>query len=504
MDEYFCPNCGAILNDQSGFNPDNPYWTCTECGMQLFGDGANSGERFPETIWYCDSCGANLSRQPGFSDYNDTWCCTECGHENHISGDKIYESEADYQAAKNSDDYSSDSSSDEDDDEYGYGEEWQYENPRRCECCDRLLNKQDGYEDDLDSFECTGCGYYNSWSRDENQNNKNDSFSNSSGNTSNKGARFPDIVWYCDSCGACLSEQSGFSDYNDFWICTECGYETRIEDDGHRPNVQVVDIETEYDDEEDEEDEEDEDVPVKKKKNADKKTKSGKKKAKSNKNKNNKSENRGCLSSIIGFYVFLIKACLWIAGVGLAVLLVGGGIYYGYNYIHGATNTIQIGISSDELLGLKNYEVTNYFKKLGFTNVTERGIADVSGNELDQAGTVTAISIGGQTSFTADTKVPFNKNIEVIYRKIKPVMPPLKYKMVKGKQYDVIREEFERAGFVNIIDDPVYDVQLGWFNSAGEVKEVSIDGNSKYLDDEEYRPDVTVVITYHASKSDKL
>ena len=27
MDEYFCPNCGAILNDQLGFDPDAGTWT---------------------------------------------------------------------------------------------------------------------------------------------------------------------------------------------------------------------------------------------------------------------------------------------------------------------------------------------------------------------------------------------------------------------------------------------------------------------------------------------
>lgn len=29
MDEYFCPNCGATLNDQPGFDPNGGTWTCT-------------------------------------------------------------------------------------------------------------------------------------------------------------------------------------------------------------------------------------------------------------------------------------------------------------------------------------------------------------------------------------------------------------------------------------------------------------------------------------------
>lgn len=35
MDEYFCPNCGATLNNQPGFDPDGGTWTCTSCGKLL-------------------------------------------------------------------------------------------------------------------------------------------------------------------------------------------------------------------------------------------------------------------------------------------------------------------------------------------------------------------------------------------------------------------------------------------------------------------------------------
>ena len=40
--------------------------------------------------------------------------------------------------------------------------------------------------------------------------------------------RFPDVDWYCDECDEYLNEQSGFSDQNDCWICTDCGYENSI------------------------------------------------------------------------------------------------------------------------------------------------------------------------------------------------------------------------------------------------------------------------------------
>lgn len=27
-EEYYCPNCDAILNDQVGFDPNNDSWRC--------------------------------------------------------------------------------------------------------------------------------------------------------------------------------------------------------------------------------------------------------------------------------------------------------------------------------------------------------------------------------------------------------------------------------------------------------------------------------------------
>ena len=32
-----------------------------------------------------------------------------------------------------------------------------------------------------------------------------------------------DCDWYCDSCGAYMNDQSGFTALTGTWICTECG-----------------------------------------------------------------------------------------------------------------------------------------------------------------------------------------------------------------------------------------------------------------------------------------
>ena len=163
MSDYYCPNCGADLGDQSGFDPYVGYWTCTECGHFLTdpGDESAEPERYEGVGWFCDECGAFLNNQIGFSDWYSTWTCTECGHVNNLSEDEIFDSEEAYQASRTED------GSDDEDDGFGYGEEWQYDNPRRCGVCDRLLNKQNGFEDLLGYFICEKCGYYNEWNTDE-------------------------------------------------------------------------------------------------------------------------------------------------------------------------------------------------------------------------------------------------------------------------------------------------------------------------------------------------
>lgn len=42
-----------------------------------------------ECEWHCDNCGALLDNQDGFDPYCGTWECENCGHENDISQDNI-------------------------------------------------------------------------------------------------------------------------------------------------------------------------------------------------------------------------------------------------------------------------------------------------------------------------------------------------------------------------------------------------------------------------------
>lgn len=85
----FCPNCGAILGAQPGFEDNNGFWVCRACGQQLYGEGVYDGNRYPGVMWYCDQCGDLLNAQDGFDDIRDSWRCRRCGYVNRIASSEI-------------------------------------------------------------------------------------------------------------------------------------------------------------------------------------------------------------------------------------------------------------------------------------------------------------------------------------------------------------------------------------------------------------------------------
>ena len=212
--EYFCPNCGAVLNDQPGFDPDRGTWMCAECGQELMDDDIYYGDTFEGIAWYCDGCGALLNRQNGFSDSYGTWTCTECGHVNGTTSADIIAAfkcprcgaALDVQSCFNK--YDDDWECTEcgahlhhaySDDEYEEVEEPKY----RCPNCGAALDSQGGFSEYQDNCQCAECGahLHHGYSGDD----------------------YIVVKHVCPSCGAALDIQFGFTEWDDDWECTECG-----------------------------------------------------------------------------------------------------------------------------------------------------------------------------------------------------------------------------------------------------------------------------------------
>ena len=171
-DEYYCPNCDAILNEQIGFDPNLNVQTCEICGQELYGDDIESTmHRFSNIVWHCDCCGTVLNKQSGFTDSCESWRCTECGHKNRITEDEVYDSEEDYECDKV---------------EY------------TCPNCNCTLNDQpDFYNDAI--YTCSDCG-----------------------KKLYRGRSTYEICYCCPNCDEALNEQVFFN-HDDNWVCTECG-----------------------------------------------------------------------------------------------------------------------------------------------------------------------------------------------------------------------------------------------------------------------------------------
>lgn len=112
------------------------------------------------------------------------------------------------------------------------------------------------------------------------------------------------------------------------------------------------------------------------------------------------------------------------------------------------------------------------------------------------------IEIGYKISCYSDkiavTDLYFDENVELQENEIK--MTTDKSSFVYKNYKDVINE-LEQIGFTNIIEKPLYDIELG-FTPEGEVKNVTIDGNDNYSRGDVFQKDVEVIVSYHLKSQD--
>lgn len=158
-----CPNCGADLTDQDGFDSDFKFWKC-DCCAEIVENPNNDDE---EELHLCSECDAILNNQDGFDEDDDSFVCEECGHENVING---------YENCP----YCGSDLTVQD----GFDEDfvfWKCEDCGRiinhveddshklflCKGCAAILNNQYGFDEEAYYFYCENCGTENSISSDD-------------------------------------------------------------------------------------------------------------------------------------------------------------------------------------------------------------------------------------------------------------------------------------------------------------------------------------------------
>ena len=65
-----------------------------------------------------------------------------------------------------------------------------------------------------------------------------------------------------------------------------------------------------------------------------------------------------------------------------------------------------------------------------------------------------------------------------------------------NKNYKDVIASLEELGFINIVEEPMYDIVFG-FTSEGEVENVTIDGSDTYKRGDIFPKDVKIVVSYH-------
>lgn len=153
--------------------------------------------------------------------------------------------------------------------------------------------------------------------------------------------------------------------------------------------------------------------------------------------------------------------------------------------------------------GLKYTEVIQLLKESGFTNIQTKEVSDLTLSREHEHNLVTEVRLLHTDEFDENTKYPSNLWITVVYHTVELYSPPLTSKAAKGMNYEDVVKEFEHTGFTNISFNVEYDIITGWITDDGEVKSITINGNSKYDSNDKYRLDAEIIITYHTLRSNK-
>lgn len=96
------------------------------------------------------------------------------------------------------------------------------------------------------------------------------------------------------------------------------------------------------------------------------------------------------------------------------------------------------------------------------------------------------------------TKTYTDKDEEMISNEIKMTNDKTFYVY---KNYKDVIKELEKLGFINIVENPMYDIVLGW-TDEGEVDNVKINDKDDYKRGDVFKNDVKVVVSYHMNAND--
>lgn len=464
MDEYFCPNCGATLNDQYGFDPSAGSWTCTACGMHLMDDDVYEGDTFEGVAWYCDDCGALLNRQYGFSDSSGSWRCTNCGHLNGTTEDDIINTGP------------------------------------QCPSCSAYLKNQSGYKDYYDDWTCEECGakLHHSYSSDpyeEVEEEKGPECPNCGCSLKSQYSFYDSCYDYtcsecgkklhrdyssdpfevaeeedgpkCPSCGASLKKQYSFYDGCYDYTCDECG--TKLHREYSFDPFEVISDDDDDDDDDDDSGYDSGYTPPPPVYSPPPKAKPAPEPKKPKVKAKPESELRKIRAK-----AFLLKR-----------------------------KKIVLGYDPDNLRRKNVDFVVTSLCNQAFNDVKRVPIKDIHEGSPYSVGEVEQIVVGGSQYFTADDMIPYDIEIIVTYHEKSEIKIPFNAKFCRRKNHTEIANQLLDLGFTEVYERPIKDLQTGWIVKDGSIEKIAIGGNDSFKKNTVYTYDTRITIEYHTFKKKK-
>ena len=195
---------------------------------------------------------------------------------------------------------------------------------------------------------------------------------------------------------------------------------------------------------------------------------------------------------IIGFLIcFLVM-------IGFTVFW--GKVEYDKYQLKEEQKKIEIGTSSQDIIGKEYKQLIAELENKGFTNVTVNEIEDLDFAEKDLENQVTNIEVNKDSVFNSDQRYRFDTKIVITYHTVKKITVARSSKDMLKMPQDELEGYLRDIGYFNIVKVKDYDLSFGFFHKDGEVEKVAFDGIDDFNEYASFRPDVTIVITYHTFK----
>lgn len=154
---------------------------------------------------------------------------------------------------------------------------------------------------------------------------------------------------------------------------------------------------------------------------------------------------------------------------------------------------------SSENLNIHTYqEIVEKLDNAGFNNIKTIPIYDLEFNELNKDYKVSEVKIGEVNEFTSTKKFLCTEEITITYHTLKPIPIGVSSDIVKRQNYETIVKKLEKSGFKDIEAQPIYDLYLGLLAKENTIIKMTVNDESSFEANTEFRPDAKIVITYHA------